>query len=522
MKAKKLEISIEEVEALLDRVKKGSLAQGDYEIIKGVIETHMLLNQAVTEKDTSIKRLLNMIFGYKTEKTKKSQNGKKTKVTRRSKDKAKGHGKNGADDYVGAEKVAVTHGALHHCDSCPACDDGKLYRQRSPSMVVRINGAPPLQATVYELEKLRCNICGKLYTADLPVEAGSQKYDETASAMLANLRYGSGLPFNRIAKLQTGMGIPLAPSTQWDVIEKMADKIHPVFPELIRQAAQGDVIHNDDTTMKVQELMAENQDALQKPSRSGIFTTNILSIIDDRKIALFFTGRNHAGENIANLLKYRQNCLDPPVQMCDALSRNSSEEFHVLLANCLVHGRRNFVDVAGDFPDECEHVLETLGEVYHNEATTSEQNMTPAQRLCFHQTNSGPLMEKLHCWLNQQFDDKKVEPNSSLGKAITYMLKHWNELTLFLSVENAPLDNNICERAIKMAILHRKNSLFYKTEHGAYIGDMFMSLIHTCALSQINPFEYLTALQKNSSAVFRSPHQWLPWSYQEKTVPSVS
>ncbi len=162
--------------------------------------------------------------------------------------------------------------------------------------------------------------------------------------------------------------------------------------------------------------------------------------------------------------------------MCDALSRNSSEEFQALLANCLVHGRRYFVDLAGDFPNECQYVVETLGKVYHNDAITSEENMSPAQRLYFHQANSGPLMEELHCWLNQQFDDKKVEPNSSQGKAITYMLNHWNELTLFLSVAKAPLDSNICERVIKMAILHRKNSLFYKTEHGAYIGDMFMSI----------------------------------------------
>ncbi len=183
--------------------------------------------------------------------------------------------------------------------------------------------------------------------------------------------------------------------------------------------------------------------------------------------------------------------------------------------------RRNFVDVAGDFPNECQYAVETLGKVYHNDAITSEENMSPAHRLYFHQANSGPLMEELHCWLKQQFDDKKVEPNSSQGKAITYMLNHWNELTLFLSVAKAPLDNNICERAIKMAILHRKNSLFYKTEHGAYIGDMSMSLIHTCALSQINLFEYFTELQKNCSAVFRTPHQWLPWNYQEKIDPSI-
>ena len=518
MKAKRIEISNEEAEALLERIKDSTLAQDDYEIIKGMVDTLTLLNQAVNEKGSSIKRLLQMIFGHKAEKNKKDSKKKKGKGKKR---KVKGHGKNGADDYTGAEKVQIPHTTLHHCDPCPACDDGKLYRQLIPGVVVRIRGAAPLQATVYEQEKLRCNICGKVFTADLPVDAGLHKYDETASAMLAVLRYGSGLPLNRIAKLQAGFGIPLAPSTGWDVVEKMADRIHPAFAELIRQAAQGDVIHNDDTTMKVQELLAENQDNNQKSFRTGIFTTGILSIIDGRNIALFFTGRKHAGENLAKILAGRRDSLDPPIQMCDALSRNSSEVFQTILAHCLVHGRRNFVEIAGDFPGECKYVIETLGKVYHNDAITSDETMTPVQRLHFHQANSGPLMEKLHLWLGKQFDDKKVEPNSSLGKAITYMLNHWDELTLFLRVEKAPLDNNICERAIKMAILHRKNSLFYKTEHGAYIGDLFMSLIHTCALSKINPFDYLTALQKNSSALFKNPQQWLPWNYQENYKPSA-
>ena len=508
MKIKRIEMG--EAEALLARVKGSTLNQDDYELIKEFVDTLIFLDQAVSEKNISIKRLLKLVFGHKTEKTKNIKTGKKKK----RKKKAKGHGKNSAGDYEGAERIKVPHSILQHCDPCPACDDGKLYRQL-PGVVVRIKGTPPLQATIYEQEKLRCNICGKIFTADLPVDAGSKKYDATASTMLAVLRYGSGLPLNRIAKLQTGMGVPLAPSTQWDVIEKMADRIHPAYSELIRQGAQGDVIHNDDTIMKIQELLAENQTNSEKSFRTGIFTTGILSINDDRQIALFFTGRKHAGENMAQLLAQRKKGLDPPIQMCDALSRNFSEEFETLLANCLVHGRRNFVDVANDFPKECLYVLETLGKVYHNDAITSEKGMTPRQRLYFHQNTSGPLMEELNCWLNEQLDNKKVEPNSSLGKAINYMLNHWQELTLFLTVEKAPLDNNICERSLKMAILHRKNSLFFKTEHGAYIGDMFMSLIHTCSLSKINPYLYLTALQKNSSALFKNPHLWLPWNYQE-------
>ena len=514
MKAKRIEISAEEAGALLDRV-KNSLAEDDYKIIKGLIDTHLLLEQAVTEKNSSIKRLLQMIFGHKTEKTKNVRNGSKEKPTRRNKDKNKGHGKNGADNYTGAETVRTTHGTLQHCDPCPSCQDGRIYRQSVPGVIVRIKGAAPLQATVYEQEKLRCNICGKIFTADLPLEAGSHKYDATASAMLAVLRYGSGLPLNRIAKLQVGLGIPLAASTSWDVIEKMADRIHPAFTELIRQAGQGDVVHNDDTTMKILDLIKQDNDAPQKPARTGVFTSGILSIQNDRKIALFFTGRKHAGENLAKVLAHRQNGLDPPIQMCDALSRNFSDEFQALLANCLSHGRRYFVNIADNFPDDCLYVLGTLGKVYHHEAITANTGMTPTQRLYYHQTNSGPLMEQLNDWLDKQFDDKKVEPNSSLGQAINYMRNHWQELTLFLRIEKAPLDNNICERALKMAILHRKNSLFYKTEHGAYIGDLFMSLIHTCTFAKTNPFEYLTTLQKNTSALFANPSRWLPWNYQE-------
>ena len=193
MKVEKLEISAEDAEALLGRAKTGAITQDDYEIIKGLIDTHRLLNQAVEEKSSSIKRLLQMIFGHKTEKTKKIS-GSTKKNPRRKKGKTKGHGKNGADDYTGAKTVKIPHGTLQHCDPCPACEDGKLYQQVKSGVVVRIKGTAPLLATIYEQEKLRCNICEKIFTAALPAEAGNQKYDETASAMLALLRYGSGLP----------------------------------------------------------------------------------------------------------------------------------------------------------------------------------------------------------------------------------------------------------------------------------------------------------------------------------------
>ncbi len=509
MKVDPIEINGEEAQALLERV-QSVLTDEDFQIIKGLVNTHLLLGQAVREKTTSIKRLLKMIFGIKTEKKRKKRSGSK----KQKGEKAQGHGRKSAKDYTGAGTVAIEHQTLQHCDPCPACEDGRLYRQQTPGVLVRITGCAPLQGTIYEMEKLRCNICGKIFTADPPPEAGTEKYDKTASAMLAVLRYGSGLPLYRLAGLQANLGIPLAASTAWDLSEKLADRVYPAFDELVRKAAQGEIFHNDDTTMKVLEMMGINT-ATEKSSRTGIFTTGIMSIRDNCKIAIFFTGGKHAGENLASVLAERRQGLDPPIQMCDALSRNTSEDFQTILANCLTHGRRYFVEVSDNFPDECEHVLEILGEVYHNEATAVKKGLTPAQRLNFHKKQSKPLMDDLHQWLEDQLEQKNVEPNSGLGKAIKYMLKHWEELTLFLRVEKAPLDNNICERALKKAILHRKNSLFYKTAHGAYIGDLFMSLIHTCSLAQVNPFEYLTALQKDKADLFANPHRWLPWNFHE-------
>jgi len=207
--------------------------------------------------------------------------------------------------------------------------------------------------------------------------------------------------------------------------------------------------------------------------------------------------------------------------MCDALARNAPAELKTILANCLAHGRRQFVDVAAQFPEECRHVLESLSVVYHNDALARERKLSAAARLHFHQAQSGPVLEELHVWLVRQLDERRVEPNSGLGKAMAYLLRHWEKLTLFLRVAGAPLDNNLCERALKRSILHRKNALFYKTQRGAHVGDVFMSLIHTCELCGANPFAYLTQLARHACEAAGQPQNWMPWNYRQ-TIDGVT
>jgi transposase len=529
-KPHRIEITAQDMEALIERAEQRALVEQDYSIVVAVLRNYFTLDHVVKENAHTILRLVKMLFGHRTEKAKQvlknsypeepSPNPTTTTEDEPIKEKSKGHGRNGVSSYLGAEKVCVSHPCYKAGDRCPFCPKGKLYPFWEPGVEIRIVGRAPLEATVYELEKLRCNLCGEIFTAQVPEESGKDKYDETAGAMVALLKYGSGLPFNRLEKLQESLGVPLPASTQWEIVEKTADKIHPVYSELIRQTAQGEILYNDDTTMKILENL-KGFEADDQTSGKGSFTTGVLAMRGERHMALFFTGQKHAGENMAKLLKQRASGLSPPIQMCDALSRNVPKELETILANCLAHARRNFVDLISNFPEECRYVIEALSEVYHHDKRAKEEGLSADQRLRFHQEQSGPVMERLKEWLQKQFDERKVEPNSSMGKAITYMLKHWEPLTLFLRVPGAPLDNNVCEQALKRAILHRKNSLFFKTEHGAYIGDLFMSLIHTCTLNRVNPFHYLTTLQKHSSELFKNPNRWLPWNNQHAATNSA-
>jgi hypothetical protein len=498
-----VEINLEELDRVLDRALQAPMSEADCRKVKAAL--HVLADRLssktrTTEKTRAVVTQPSLTNGAGTA-------ADKSASTR------KGHGRIRSGDYTGAEKVIIQHAELKTGDACPECARGKVYVQREPKVLVKIVGQSPLAATVYEMERLRCNGCGQMFTAAEPEGIDSEKYDATATAIIAQLKYGSGVPFLRLARTQAQMGVPVPAATQWELVESAAEGFEPALDHLIWQAAQGEVLHNDDTSMRILRLAREPSD-----KRTGTFTSGIVSLWQGRRIALFFTGRQHAGENLAHVLKRRAEQIRAPIQMCDALSRNAPKAaigVKILLANCLAHGRRQFVDVAASFPGECAYVLETLGMVYANDATARENGFSDEERLMFHQQYSQPLMKNLHEWLTGQVFENRTEPNSGLGQAIAYLLKHWQPLTLFLREKGAPIDNNVCERALKKAILNRKNAMFYKTLNGAWVGDLFMSLIHTCELNGTNPFDYLTELQRHRTELANSPADWMPWSYRQ-------
>jgi transposase len=495
-------VNLPELDQVLEQARQAPLSDPDYQKLRDTLHLLVGLLQPTarsTEKTSAVLA--------------EAETPVPTIEAKAEKPPSLGHGRNGAAAFTGAQKVVIAHADLQSGQGCPACEKGKVYRQKEPKPLVRIVGQAPLAATVYELERLRCNACGQVFTAAEPDGVGPEQYDETTGAMIAQLKYGSGVPFYRLEKLQASLGIPLPASTQWEIAAETAEILQPAWQELIWQGAQGEVVYNDDTRMRVLRLAREPSD-----SRTGVFTSGIVSTRPGQQIALYFTGRQHAGENLADVLRERAAELRPPVHMCDALSRNVPKlpsGVEILIANCLAHGRRQFVDILPNFPAECRYVLEQLGRVYGYDAEARERKLTAAERLAFHQQHSTPVMDELHRWLETQLAQKKTEPNSSLGQAITYLLRHWRGLTAFLREKNAPLDNNLCERALKRAVLHRKNALFYRTLHGAEVGDLFMSLIHTCELCGVNSFEYLTELQRHAQELATEPARWMPWNYRD-------
>lgn len=545
----RIDVTPARLQALLARVQP-TITADDYRELEAVVDTLVHLAEVLSRKNTSLARLRALLFGACTETTRKilakvglrcaaehpSHEGEERDSEARRDTRRKGHGRNGAAAYAGGQHSHVPHPNLKPGDPCPLCTKGKVYEKRDPHVLVRFVAQAPIGANVFVFETLRCNLCGEVFTAPVPDEAGDEKYDASTGAMVALLKYGSGVPFNRLAALQANLEIPLPVSTQWEIVAARATRLQPMLDELTRQAADGELLHNDDTPMRVLSLLrkettgpsdaspplarpADSTDADVAPDRTGVFTSGIVAKCGDHRVALFFTGRHHAGENLATVLAARRPDLPPPIQMCDALPHNVPKDFAGIVANCLAHARRGVVDVTVDFPDECRHVLERLRAVYAYDAETRRQQMSPEGRLAFHQTHSGPVMADLYTWFTTQLDEHRVEPNSGLGDAIRYFLKRWAKLTRFLTVPGAPLDNTIVERALKRAILHRKSALFFKTLNGAKVGDLFMSAIHTCELNKVNPLAYLIALQQHADALKANPRAWMPWNYRDTLQP---
>jgi hypothetical protein len=420
------------------------------------------------------------------------------------------HGRYGYDDYAGLDTAIIEHQQLHTGDACPHCDEvgqlGKVYPYDAGSLI-RLVGQPLVTGTRYQLAGFRCHLCGDVYKPDVPKSIKDvPKFSPNAVSSIAIGHYYLGLPFSRIEGLQSNYNIPLPDATQYDEMAKLTKKVLPVVSYLETLSANSPLSYYDNTPQKIL--------ALGKGQGTAIVSTH-----GAYWLYLFYTGTRSAGKEMSRILAARTTD-ETLITMTDAAKSNELTPTdatlltRLIVAYCLVHGRRKFHELLEHFPQQCQLVIECIADVYRHEAHCKQQKYTPAQRLTYHQRYSAPVMQALNCYLTNLWLHGGIEHNGALGDAIQYMLKRWQALTRFLQIEGCPLDNTLCEQAIKVLIRYRKNSLFYRSVKGALCGDTLMSLIHTAVKNNINAFEYLTALQIHAKAVAKSPQDFLPWNYQ--------
>lgn len=463
----RLEFSQDQFNALIDRVEQQNLKKDDHPLVADLIRSLAWVSKELEEKKLTI-RLLKKIFGFKTERTSllddlqnsesdssdhtDTGTNEKADEDEEGKKKKRKRKRWSIKNYKNAIVTKVAHHFLKIGDRCPECKSGNL-RVVDPGKVLRIIGQPWLQAHVYERERFRCNTCGKTFTAKLPEDvARAPKYDKTAKTIVCLLKYRGGFPFYRQESLQIMLDTPISDSVLWEMTRDVAMCLEPVHETLIEEASKGDCIHNDDTKARVLELIKENKNQTDDKARTGMFTSAILSRLPNYQIALFFTGRQHAGENLNDVLDNRPEGMPTPTQMCDASSNNRPKDHETDEANCLAHLRRKFYEIADIWPTYVLPIISFQNAVFRHDRESKEKRLDDNDRLKWHQEKSALVMEDLKSYCKSLIDDKKTEPNSNLGKAIAYMNNHWEGFTLFLRKPGVPLDNNSDERLMKRAV----------------------------------------------------------------------
>ena len=522
------DLSEAELDGLISRVSEAvahdlALSLDDLRLLLNALVTLAHLQQRLADSDITLHKLRKLAgIVSSSEKFKDIVPGAAQKPKKTKKPKPK---KSKADvEPVIHQRCKHSIEGLAKGEKCPECEQGTLYKYE-PATFLRITGQTPLTSTQHILERLRCNLCGAYFTAEVSQEvkddgqADQQRYGYSARALMVLQKYFAGAPFYRQQTLQQLFGMPVTASTVFDQCEQVANAVQPVVQCLIKQAANAVHYYLDDTTNRILNqgtVMKPDRKTGQPKPRSGIYTSGIIATLEiAQQCVLFQTNIGHAGEWIDEVLSSRSSQA-PPLIMSDALNRNFPahlSEYHQTLCNS--HARREFVDVATHFPDHVPWVLERYGKLWEHEAHCKEHKLSPEQRLIYHREHSLPVMESIRQWGTQQLDSEDVEANSGLGKAINYFLNHYEGLSAFCTIKGAQLDNNPMEAMLKLIIRGRKNALFFKTLAGAAIGDVLTSLIATCQQADINAFEYLIVLQRHAEAVKQQPQRWLPWNYLE-------
>jgi transposase len=346
------QIDPSEIEVLIQKIEQNKLDERERRLIASLLRTFLYIVAQLQEKKITLLKIKDMIFGRKSEKNKKEKAGKdgdqtsesgsgegesgeQSREPRNEKDESagadsesaiRGHGRNPVSAYPGAKKVRCRHRELQSGHGCPdlRCE-GSVYPVLRPHQFTQFTGQPAITVTIYEQEVMRCNDCGKEYEAPLPEGVSPKRYDETADAAMAIIKSGLATPYNRSAAMQRDCGMPLSESVMSERCKAVAEALSPIYEEMRRQAANGKVFYGDDTPVRILELLKENKEK-EPGERVGMRTSGIVvQTKEGAWIALYMSGRKHAGENLEDLFKMRASYQELPIQMGECAASRTIE-----------------------------------------------------------------------------------------------------------------------------------------------------------------------------------------------------
>lgn len=508
-------IEPQDMQSLIERVERAiehniSLEAEDLQLLLDAIHTLINVQTALENKDATLlklKKLLGMV---------RSSESRKNAAKRGKSDKSNKNKK------PPATKPEVKHHepeGYKAGDACPACTNGVLGK-KAPITSRRVEAAQPYKVTLHILSRLECGACGHVVCASLPEDVKKdgdehQVYGYSARSMMAIHKHFTGMPFFHQQNLNALFGCPITASTICDQCEYLANDIRMAYQQSRYVAANALIFYIDDTHNRILEFtpkMKDKRNGKGKVERKGVYTSGLIAIMPDgKRIYLYETSVGHSGEHLDDILQLRDPELPPPIIVCDALSANRPTVIDCIINLCNSHGRRQFYDTESYHP-EVTQVLDDYGKIWVNNTKSKELGHTPAQRLAYHIEHSLPNMVRIKDWCESYLASEYVEEHGPLAKACRYFIKHYDELTQFCKIEGVPLDNNLMEAGLKLPIRTRKQSHFYKTEHGAAVASIIVSVIATAYQNGINAFHYLNALQRNKDKVKPELADWLPWA----------
>lgn len=526
-------ISTSDLDALIQRVEYAiehdlSVEASDLSLLLQAIQTLAYVQINIEEKNltlTKLRKLLGMMPSSEKREPIIDQDNEGRKSTSKSKNTKVKKKRSKSPERV--PQTIEHHPLVEHNkgDLCSSCQLGTLYRFE-PAEFIRISGHSPLHTTKHVLERLRCNACGQLFTADLNegvINDGPshQMYGYSARAMICMHKYFAGTPFFRYQSLQHVFQVPVSASTQYDQCKLLADSIEPIHLALQKEAAQGHQVFIDDSHFKILEaepkLKPDRKNTGVKKLRSGVYASCFLSATDFGPIVLYEISIGHAGEFADDIFSHRIDNIKPPNMMSDALSSNNVTAVPIQKNLCNAHARRQFMDIENSFPNEVKWIVEQYQLIFNQFKKAEASGKRESVRLRYHQRYTQPIFESMKAWCEHQIIEHG-EQHSNLAKAQQYFLNHYDGLTAICKFEGAQVENNAAERALKLIIRSRKNSLFCKTEAGAQTTNVITSIIATCAMNQINAYEYLIWVQRNRVQVKQNPDAFTPWMFQKLDI----